>query len=128
MTSEDEEKAQPDADAPISDAEFEAMVERSLAKVPPELMAAVENCAFIVEHDPPPGRGTLLGLYEGVPATERRDYAGAMPDLITIYQNPIIRLFRTRERVEEEVYRTVVHEIGHYFGFEEDELHDLGWG
>lgn len=116
------------SDQPITDAEFEAMVERGLARVPEQFLEAVENCAFIVESHPPPGQPGLLGLYRGIPLTGRGHYSGAMPDTITIYQSSIIRLFKTRERVEEQVYRTLVHEIGHYFGFEEDELHELGWG
>lgn len=115
-------------DQPITAEEFDQMVERGLARVPSEFMSAVENCAFIVEPHPPPGQPGLLGLYRGVPLTERDHYAGAMPDTITIYQSSIVRLFKTREAVEEQVYRTLVHEIGHYFGFEEDELHELGWG
>ena len=112
----------------LSDEEFEKLVDKALDKIPPELMEAVENCAFIVEAEPPPGRPRLLGLYHGRPLTSRGDYGGAMPDTITIYQGPLQRLFRDPERLEHEVYRTVVHEIGHYFGFEEHELHELGWG
>ena len=123
----DPEVTPPDL-GPITDAEFEEMVERGLERVPARFLEAVENCAFIVESDTPPGQPGLLGLYRGVPATERRDYAGAMPDTITIYQSSIVRIYKTRERVEEQVYRTLVHEIGHYFGLEEDELHALGWG
>ena len=112
----------------LSDQEFEELVEKALDRIPPELMEAVENCAFIVEAEPPPGRPRLLGLYHGHPLTSRSDYGGAMPDTITIYQGPLQRLYRDPERLEHEVYRTVVHEIGHYFGLEEHELHELGWG
>ena len=112
---------------PITDAEFEAMVEDALERVPEQFLEAVENVAFMVEHDPPGGRRNLLGLYHGVPLTGRGYYAGTMPDTITIYQRPIVRVFQSRERVREEVYRTVVHEIGHYFGMDDDELHALGW-
>ena len=104
-----------------------SMKRSDLERVPKHFTAAVENCAFIVEHDPPGGRRNLLGLYHGVSLPNRGHYSGAMPDTITIYQNPIIRVFRTRERVREEVYRTVVHEIGHYFGMDDEELHGLGW-
>ncbi len=117
----------PEVELPITDEEFEEMVEAALERVPKHFTAAVENCAFIVEHDPPGGRRNLLGLYHGVSLPNRGHYSGAMPDTITIYQNPIIRVFRTRERVREEVYRTVVHEIGHYFGMDDEELHGLGW-
>ncbi len=113
--------------SPISDEEFEEMVEDALARVPQQFLEALDNCAFIVEHEPPVGESSLLGLYHGVPLTGRGHYSGAMPDTITIYQNPLVELFVTRERVREEVYRTVVHEIGHYFGMDDDELHSLGW-
>lgn len=117
----------PSPEPPITDAEFEAWVEDALERVPEQFLDAVENVAFIVEHDPPGGRRNLLGLYHGVPLPGRGHYSGAMPDTITIYQNPLVRVYRTRERVKEEVYRTVVHEIGHYFGMDDDELHGLGW-
>ncbi len=117
----------PSPEPPITDEEFEAWVEDALARVPEQFLEAIENVAFIVEHDPPGGRRNLLGLYHGVPLPGRGHYSGAMPDTITIYQNPLVRVYRTRERVKEEVYRTVVHEIGHYFGMDDDELHGLGW-
>lgn len=120
--------ARPAVPPKLTDKEFEALVESALSRIPPELMEAVENCAIIVEAEPPPGQPGLLGLYQGQPLTSRGYYAGAMPDRITIYQGSLQRLYRDPEKLEEQVYRTVVHEIGHYFGFEEDELHELGWG
>ncbi len=116
-----------DPESPITDEEFEEMVEQALERVPAHFTEAVENCAFIVEGEAPRGSRSLLGLYRGVPATERGFYAGAMPDTITIYQSNIVRIYKTREAVKEEVYRTVVHEIGHYFGLDDDELDELGW-
>lgn len=112
----------------ISDAEFEELVEQAIEAIPAELAEGVENCAFIVEREPPKNQPGLLGLYVGQPLTERAEYAGALPDTITIYQGPLMRHFPDPERLREEVYRTVVHEVGHYFGIEEEELHELGWG
>lgn len=117
----------PPSEPPITDEEFEGWVEDALERVPEQFLEIVENVAFIVEHDPPGGGRNLLGLYHGVPLPGRGHYSGAMPDTITIYQNPLVRVYRTRKRVKEEVYRTVVHEIGHYFGMDDDELHGLGW-
>ncbi len=114
---------------PLSDKEFEELVESALARIPSELMAGVENCAVIVEAEPPADKPSdLLGLYVGQPLTDRIDYAGVMPDTITIFQGPLQRAFRDPQELEDQVYTTVVHEIGHYFGIKEDELHELGWG
>lgn len=104
------------------------MVEQALESIPPELAQMVENCAFIVEDEPQWGRGTLLGLYQGRPITSRQDYYGVLPDTITIYQGPLVRHYPDREELRKQVHRTVIHEVGHYFGFDEEELRDLGWG
>lgn len=117
-----------DTELPVTDAEFEEMVEQALESIPAELSQMVENCAFIVEDEPQRGRATLLGLYHGRPLTTRQDYSGALPDTITIYQGPLVRHYPDREELRRQVRRTVIHEIGHYFGFEEEELHELGWG
>ncbi len=111
----------------VTDAEFEEMVERAIERIPEQFAEAVENCAFIVEAEPPKGQPGLLGLYRGHPLTSRAYYAGNLPDTITIYQGSLMRLFPGRENLERQVYRTVVHEIGHYFGLEEHELEELGW-
>lgn len=117
----------PPAEAPITDAEFEEMIEEALESIPPELSSLVENCAFIVEREPRPGRN-ILGLYHGRPLTTRQEYSGALPDTITIFQGPLMRHYPQREELRRQVRKTVIHEIGHYFGFEERELHELGWG
>lgn len=123
-----EPAAWPRRSADLSDAEFEELVEQALEAIPAELAEGVENCAFIVEKEPPAGSPGLLGLYRGHPLTHREHYSGALPDTITIYQGPLTRHYPNPETLAHEVYRTVVHEVGHYFGFEEDELHELGWG
>lgn len=117
-----------DEESPVTDAEFEEMVEQALESIPPELSRMVENCAFIVEHEPEGGRRGLLGLYHGRPLTSRQNYYGVLPDTITIYQGPFVRHYPDREELRRQVRRTVIHEVGHYFGFEEGELHELGWG
>ena len=71
----------------------------------------------------------LLGLYEGIPLTEREAYGGfELPDRITIYRRAICRMCHTIDEVIEEVQVTVVHEIAHHFGIDDDRLHELGWG
>ena len=107
---------------------FEELVGEALDEVPPELLNLMSNVVILVEDDAPPGE-ELLGLYEGHALTERGwDYSGVLPDRITIYRNPTLRMCDTEEDVVEEVAVTVVHEIAHHFGISDDRLHDLGWG
>ena len=84
------------------------------------------NVAVTVEHDGgPPG---LLGLYQGVPLTSRTSsYAGVLPDRITIYRKAICAICRTESEVAEQVRRTVIHEVAHHFGIDDDRLRELGW-
>ncbi len=87
----------------------------------------MENCALVIEHEPPAGR-RILGLYEGVPTTKRSGAPWEMPDVISIYQGPLSRMCHSLEELEHQVYVTVVHEIGHYFGLDDDRLRELSWG
>jgi predicted Zn-dependent protease with MMP-like domain len=106
---------------------FEEMVAEAMDGLPERFKQQISNVAILVEHDPgPPG---LLGLYEGVPLTSRTTtaYAGALPDRITIYRLAICQICRTEDEVTEQVRRTVIHEVGHYFGIDDDRLHELGW-
>ena len=107
---------------------FEDLVGRALDEIPADLARIMDNVVVLVEDDPPDGEA-LLGLYEGTPLTERDGwYAGVLPDRITIFRRPILAICDTYEDAVEEVRTTVVHEVAHHFGIEEDELHDLGWG
>ena len=111
----------------MSNRRFEALVEAALEAIPPELAVLISNVAVIVERDG--GDPDLLGLYEGVPLTERDDYGGmVMPDRVYIYQDPICAVCTTDAEVRDEVLVTVVHEIAHHFGIDDDRLHELGWG
>jgi predicted Zn-dependent protease with MMP-like domain len=110
----------------LSRDEFEDLVAEALDTIPPELTAHMRNVVIVVEDDAPE-RG-LLGLYQGVPLTERGDwYGGVLPDHISIYRNEILRICDTREDVVEEVRITVVHEIAHHFGIDDGKLHELGY-
>jgi len=113
----------------MSREEFEEAVEDALDEIPPELAAQMDNVVVLVEDDAPPDEPELLGLYEGTPLTERDGWwaAGSLPDRITIYRNPTLAMCDSREEVVEEVAVTVVHEIAHYFGIDDDRLHELGW-
>jgi predicted Zn-dependent protease with MMP-like domain len=105
---------------------FEEMVVTALDELPEELGRLMRNVAVTVEHRPgPPG---LLGLYEGIPLTSRTSqYAGVLPDRITIYRLAICGICHTEQAVAEQVRRTVIHEIAHHFGLDDRRLHELGW-
>jgi predicted Zn-dependent protease with MMP-like domain len=104
---------------------FEDMVDEALATLPPGLAKMMRNVAVVVEDGDDPD---LLGLYEGVPLTERlSDYSMVLPDKITIFRLAICARCDTEDDVIEEVQITVVHEVGHHFGIEDDRLHELGW-
>jgi predicted Zn-dependent protease with MMP-like domain len=115
--------------------EFEAAVQDALDSIPDKLARAMDNVAVFIEDDyvPRPGEDpdtVLLGLYEGVPLTERDSWwdAGSLPDRITVFREPILEICSSREDVIHEVAVTVVHEIAHHFGIDDDRLHELGWG
>ena len=113
----------------VSRQDFEDAVGDALDTVPAELAALMDNVVILVEDDPPAGQADLLGLYEGIPLTERDGgWAGSLPDRITIFRNPTLAVCDTRDEVVDEVRVTVVHEIAHHFGIDDDRLHDLGWG
>ena len=105
---------------------FERHVQAALASLPPELAAAVRNIEILIEdenrEDP-----DLFGLYEGVPLPERGDWAGLMPDRITIYRLPLQEEFPDPAELQDEIRITVLHELAHYFGIDEDRLDELGY-
>jgi predicted Zn-dependent protease with MMP-like domain len=105
---------------------FEELVVEALDAIPEALARQMRNVAVVVEDDAPePG---LLGLYQGVPLTERGDwYAGVLPDRISIYRNEILAVCDSFEDVVREVRITVVHEVAHHFGIDDDRLAELGW-
>jgi predicted Zn-dependent protease with MMP-like domain len=105
--------------------QFEDLVGEGLDLIPDELARLMDNVVVLVEDYPPEGR-RLLGLYQGVPLTERGHmYAGMLPDTITIYRVPILRMCRTEAEVVDEVRHTVVHEVAHHFGISDERLHEL---
>jgi predicted Zn-dependent protease with MMP-like domain len=106
--------------------DFEWEVEDALASLPRELRDVVSNVAIFVEEEPPPGQ-PLLGLYQGIPLTQRGSgYAGALPDKITIYRGPLERLFGSdRERLRRQIRRVVLHEVAHHFGISDERLVEI---
>ncbi|WP_144790759.1 metallopeptidase family protein [Kocuria palustris] len=113
----------------VSDAEFESLVDDALDGIPEEIFATLDNVVVLIEAEPPAGMPELLGLYEGVPITQRdASWMGSLPDHIRIFRGPLLRLCEDREQLVREVAVTVVHEIAHHFGIEDQRLHRLGWG
>ena len=107
---------------------FDEVVRRALASLPPELATAVRNIEISVE-EVDPEDPDLFGLYEGVPLPERGDWAGALPDRIRIFRRPLVEEFgHDPALLQEEIRITVVHELAHYFGIDEDRLDELGYG
>ena len=112
----------------VADAEFEAMVDEALDRIPPVLAELVTNVVVLIEAEPPPDDRDLLGLYDGVDLTRRdSSYAGVLPDRITLFRGPLLRLCETRDQLRREIEITVVHEVGHHFGIDDDRLHELGY-
>lgn len=112
----------------MSLAEFEGLVSEALDQVPRELAQLMENVAVFVEDEPPPDEPDLLGWYEGTPLTERDwSYGGVLPDRIVIFRGPTLRSCADVQEVVDEVRITVVHEIAHHFGIDDDRLHELGY-
>ena len=109
----------------VSRRRFEQLVAEALDEIPEELARFLENVAVIVAEDNHEG---LLGLYEGTPLTERYDYGlMQMPDRITIFRKPICEMCVSEDDLVEEVYVTIVHEVAHHFGIEDDTLEERGW-
>ncbi|WP_245827902.1 metallopeptidase family protein [Sinomonas mesophila] len=115
--------------------EFEEAVDAALAQIPDRIARHMDNVAVFIEDRYVPGPHedpdtVLFGLYEGTPLTERDSWygAGSLPDRIMVYREPILEMCSSREEVVEEILVTVVHEIAHHFGIDDERLHELGWG
>jgi predicted Zn-dependent protease with MMP-like domain len=106
---------------------FDEVVSDALDLIPPRLAAVMDNVVVLVA-DRHPDEADLLGLYEGVALTDRDShYAGSLPDTITIYREALLDICDREDQVVDEVRITVVHEIAHHFGIDDDRLHELGW-
>jgi len=113
----------------ITDEAFDEAVSQALDQVPQEFMDMLDNVVILVEDEPDGPDKDLLGLYEGIPLSERDSYYGVvLPDHIFIYRGPLKRMCESKEELVEEIGVTVVHEIAHFFGIEDDHLDELGWG
>jgi predicted Zn-dependent protease with MMP-like domain len=105
---------------------FERYVEEAVDALPDDIAALLDNVAIVIEDEPAPD-DDLLGLYQGIPQTERTSaYGGVLPDLITIYRKPLERLHgRDQAALRADVRRTVLHEIAHHFGISDERLVEL---
>ncbi len=108
------------------------MVKEAIETIPPEMKERLENVAFLVQKNPSDlpedweEEGSLLGLYHGISLKDRgASYGNVLPDRIVIYQRPIEKISSNLEELKENIRQTVIHEVGHYFGFDEDELRKL---
>lgn len=121
----------------ISPSQFRELVAEALDLLPEEIASCMENVQVVVEEFPSrellremglgPGQ-TLFGLYQGIPLTARTTDYMALPDTITIYRRPILSCFRGDEEIRRQIARTVIHEVAHHFGIDDDRLRELGWG
>ena len=119
----------------VGEKDFRDLVAEAMDSLPDDLAALIDNVEVVVEDEPPldalaglPRGVTLFGLYHGIPLTKRGQYEGALPDKISIYRGPIERFARRPQAIREQVRVTVIHEIAHHFGIDDDRLHELGWG
>ncbi|MGB1749100.1 MAG: metallopeptidase family protein [Dehalococcoidia bacterium] len=113
------------------------MVRAGIEKVPAEVLDRMTNLSILVQQEPTRSQLSenglssnelLFGLYEGVPLTERGEYVPPLPDVITIFQKPNEQVVDNGNALAEQVETTVLHEVAHYFGFSDEELHELGLG
>jgi predicted Zn-dependent protease with MMP-like domain len=107
---------------------FEAIVVDELDQLPDDMVDGLENIVFVVEDRPEDGSLDLLGLYHGHALTERDRYGfGEMPDRIVLYREPLLAIADDEDELRDEIHITLVHEIAHFYGIDDDRLHELGW-
>ncbi|MFT4213288.1 MAG: metallopeptidase family protein [Microbacterium sp.] len=107
---------------------FEALVADELDLLPDDIVAGLDNVVFVVEDRPEDGSLDLLGIYDGLALTERDRYGiGELPDRIIVYREPHLALCDSSEQLRDEVHTTLVHEIAHFYGIDDERLHELGW-
>jgi predicted Zn-dependent protease with MMP-like domain len=109
-------------------AAFEALVIDELDQLPDDMVDGLENVVFVVEDRPEDGTLDLLGLYDGSALTERGQYGmGELPDRIVLFREPHLAQCDTEPELRDEIHTTLVHEIAHFFGLDDAQLHEMGW-
>ena len=112
----------------VSDERFDELVDAAFEAIPEELTSRLDNVVLFIEDDPPADEPDLLGLYDGIPLTERdTQYGAVLPDRIFIYRKPTLEICDSEAEVILEIGITVAHEIAHHFGIDDDRLHELGY-
>lgn len=109
-------------------ATFETLVIDELDRLPDDMVDGLDNVVFVVEDRPEDGSLDLLGLYDGLALTERTQYGmGELPDRIVVYREPHLAVCENEDELRDEIHTTLVHEIAHFYGLDDAQLHDLGW-
>lgn len=109
-------------------AAFEALVIDELDRLPDDMVEGLDNVVFVVEDRPEDGGLDTLGLYDGLALTDRDRYGlGELPDRIIVYREPHLDACADESELRDEVHTTLVHEIAHFYGIDDDRLHELGW-
>ncbi|WEF22731.1 metallopeptidase family protein [Microbacterium maritypicum] len=109
-------------------AAFEGLVIDELDRLPDDMVEGLENVVFVVEDRPEDGSLDLLGLYDGLALTERTQYGmGELPDRIVVYREPHLAQCETDDELRDEIHTTLVHEIAHFYGIDDEQLHEMGW-
>ena len=113
----------------LTEDEFEKLVVDELDALPDDMVDGLDNVVFVTEDRPEDGSLDLLGLYEGVALTERDTYGfGELPDRIILFREPLLDVARDLDDLKDQIHITLVHEIAHFYGIDDAELHRLGWG
>ncbi len=113
---------------PLTEEEFEALVVDELDELPDEMVDGLENIVFVTEARPEDGSLDVLGLYDGVALTERGTYGfGELPDRIILYREPLVAISADLDELKDQIHVTLVHEIAHFYGIDDEQLHELGW-
>lgn len=107
--------------------QFELEVDRVIESLPQWVLDEVDNLVIVVEDDPTEEQGDVLGIYEGVSLAERGDYWGALPDRIVVFYRPHLDLGLSDAELKEEIRKTVLHELAHHLGIDDERLTELGW-
>lgn len=109
-------------------AAFEELVIDELDRLPDDMVEGLDNVVFVVEDRPEDGSLDLLGLYDGLALTERTQYGmGELPDRIVVYREPHLAQCETDDELRDEIHTTLVHEIAHFYGIDDEQLHEMGW-